>query len=118
MAQCQQQDEIPQQVARICQYVEEHLAEELYAERIAEAMEYHPKYLSRIFREKMGLTLTDYICQARIERAKHLLLTTSLSVAEVGEQAGFESRTTFFRSFKKLEGISPTEYRKSQGRVR
>ena len=118
MAQCQQQDEIPQQVARICQYVEEHLAEELYAERIAEAMEYHPKYLSRIFREKMGLTLTDYICQARIERAKHLLLTTSLSVAEVGEQTGFESRTTFFRSFKKLEGISPTEYRKSQGRVR
>lgn len=117
IAQSRQQDEIPQQVARICQYVEDHLAEELYVERIAEAMDYSPKYLSRIFREKMGLTLSDYICKAKIERAKHLLLTTSLSVAEIGEHIGFESRTTFFRSFKKLEGISPTEYRKNQGRM-
>lgn len=96
----------------ILTYVREHFAENIYVETVGEAMGFHPKYLSRVFKERTGINMSEYITLVRITKAKELLENSEKSVGEIGEEVGFENRTTFFRSFKKLEGISPNEYRK------
>lgn len=96
----------------ILTYVREHFAENIYVETVGDAMGMHPKYLSRIFKERTGVNLSEYITLLRITKAKELLENSEKSVGEISEEVGFENRTTFFRSFKKLESISPNEYRK------
>lgn len=69
-------------------------------------------YVSKIFRENSGLRLNEYINGLRIDYAKKLLKEhAKMRIAEVGEKSGFETTRTFLNVFKKLAGISPTEYR-------
>lgn len=98
----------------ILRYIEAHLHEDIYLEKVSMDMELSPKYVSKLVREKTGATVSGYIAQARINKAKRLLWETAHHVAAVGEMVGFENRTTFFRTFKKFEGISPNDYRKTR----
>ena len=109
----EKQDKQDNALEKVFAYITEHFAEGIYLENVAEAVEISPKYLSRVFKERTGVNLSEYISLVRITRAKELLLSTSKSVGEIGELVGFENRTTFFRTFKKLEGVSPNEYRKN-----
>lgn len=69
-------------------------------------------YVSKIFRENSGLRLNEYINGLRIDYAKKLLKEhNKMRIAEVGEKSGFETTRTFLNVFKKMAGISPTEYR-------
>lgn len=99
----------------IRQYVEENYASDLYLESIAEQMNVSMKYASRVFKAKFEMNLTDYISLLRIEKAKALLAESELSVGEIAEQVGFFNRTTFLRTFKRIEGVSPNDYRKASG---
>jgi len=97
--------------AMIARYIEEHYAEDIYLEKIAQEMNLSAKYISRKFREATGTTITDYITSVRMAKAKELLANTDLKVTEIADRVGIPSRTTFLRLFKKSEGFSPTEYR-------
>ncbi|WP_167858966.1 helix-turn-helix domain-containing protein [Paenibacillus cymbidii] len=100
-------------VALIQSYVEEHYTSDLSLEKIAEEMDISVKYASRVFKDKIGVNLTDYISQLRIAKAKELLLHTNRSIQDITEQVGYFSRTTFLRTFKRMEGVSPQEFRKT-----
>jgi YesN/AraC family two-component response regulator len=100
-------------VSSIIQYVDGHYTEDLYLEHIAERMGLSSKYVSKVFKEKTGTNLTDYISLIRIAKAKEMLIHTSLNISVVGERVGIFSRTTFLRTFKKWEGISPLEFRQT-----
>ena len=67
--------------------------------------------MSRLFKQKSGENLTDYINEVRIEKAKEILTTTNVKIGDIAAMVGLESRATFLRVFKKLEGVSPNEYR-------
>ena len=69
-------------------------------------------YLTRIFKEKFGVTLNNYLLQIRITHAKQLLRFTDKTVETIGVECGMGSVHYFSRMFKKIEGISPSEYRK------
>lgn len=99
-------------VAAILTYIEENYASDLYLEKIAEKMGLSAKYISKTFKEKTGVNLSDHINQFRIAKAKELLLRTDLNVNEISEQVGIFSRTTFVRLFKKFAGVTPLEFRK------
>ena len=59
------------------------------------------------------MTLTDFILQSRLERAMELLQETKLAAEEVAEQAGFSSRSAFYKVLKEKTGLTPQEYRKN-----
>ena len=68
---------------------------------------------SHVFRAATGLTPLNYLNRIRIDKAKELLLNTSLSVAEISEITGFSSQNYFGRLFKKQVGQSPTQFLRS-----
>ncbi|MCU6711423.1 helix-turn-helix domain-containing protein [Paenibacillus sp. J5C_2022] len=93
-------------------YIQTHLEHDLYLEKISEQMGISTKYLSKIFKEQTGNNLTDYISFLRISKAKQLLIACDISINEVAEKVGIFNRTTFLRTFKKYEGVSPLEFKK------
>jgi len=103
-------------VALITEYISLHYAEDLHLELIADEIGLSPKYVSRLYKETTGSSITDTISRTRMEKAKEMLLETDLKVGEIAEKIGIPSRTTFLRVFKKHEGISPMDYRNAHGR--
>lgn len=98
-------------VSLIEQYIRDNYVQDLGLEQIAAEMGVSVKYVSRVFVEKTGMYVTDYINLVRVRKACELLASTDLKVHEIAERVGILSRTTFLRVFKKVEGITPNEYR-------
>lgn len=71
---------------------------------------YH--YLSRIFKNVMGVSITQYVNQIRVKQAQILLRETKKSVTFISEEVGYDSPTHFERNFKRFIGLSPLKYRK------
>ena len=84
---------------------------ELTREQLGRMLFMNPDYIARLFREKQGISLNDYIRNRRISYAKTLLRETSLPLTEVCTRVGYAYNTYFFNVFKKATGLSPSEYR-------
>ena len=96
----------------ITQYLQEHLAEEVSLSVLAEEFHLSAQYISQLFKNEIGVGFLTYLTNIRMERAKQLLLSTSLSIAEVSEQSGYSDYRVFTKGFKKAEGITPSQYRR------
>ena len=92
-------------------FVRDHLAEPLSVAKVARIAGFAPRYFSKLFVENEKKTFHQYVVELRIERAKHMLLATTLSAEKVGQLAGFATRSHFHRAFKQSEGMAPLEYR-------
>jgi AraC-like DNA-binding protein len=68
-------------------------------------------YFCKTFKKATGLTFTEYLSRVRVENASELLANPNVRVSEVAYQSGFQSLTNFNRTFHRLRGESPTEYR-------
>ncbi len=99
-------------VKNSCDYITTHITEKITLSDLAERSGYSEYYFSRKFKQEMGLSITEYIMQQKIERAKELLSTTNQSILDISLKLSFNSRSYFSDSFQKLVGISPGEYRK------
>ncbi|MEX1028887.1 MAG: AraC family transcriptional regulator [Paenibacillaceae bacterium] len=104
-----------QAVDHIRAHIEEHLNEDLSLVRLAELIYFNPSYLSRLFKQECGVNLSEYIEERRVKKAKELLKTHELKIAEVGARVGYDAPHSFTRFFKKMTGLTPQEYR--YGRV-
>lgn len=98
-------------IKKVRSYIEEHLGEDLSLVRLAGVIHFNPSYLSRLFKQESGVNLSEYIDEARMEKAKNLLKKDELKIAEVGAQVGYETPHSFTRFFKKSTGVTPVEYR-------
>ena len=78
---------------------------------ISEKVKLTPSYTSSLFKEEMGITITDYITDLRIEKAKILLKDSNLKVSELAKKVGYEEQRYFSQVFKKRTGITPKEFR-------
>lgn len=99
------------QIELIKEYIQNNIQENLSLYGIASVHGMSAKYLSHLFKQKTGVNLTEYVNAVRLNRAKELLKTSEKKIGEISVMAGFDSRTTFLRVFKKYEGCSPKEYR-------
>jgi len=86
--------------------------EELDLGKLAEQVFLTPSYLSKLFKQETGMTITDYAIRVRIEEAKQLLRSRhDLKTYEVGERVGYPDSAYFAKIFKKTVGLTPNEYR-------
>ena len=99
-------------IAGITRYLQEHLSEEMSLSVLAEEFHLNPQYISQLFRNEIGVNFLAYLTSIRMEKAKKLLLSTSLSVTEVADQSGYGDYRVFTKVFKKSEGVTPSQYRR------
>ena len=92
-------------------YINEHFAEELSLEKIAEHVSLSPYSFSRMFAAETGFTPHQYLIATRLDAAKYLLLSTGQSVKEIAFLSGFRSESSFCATFRKWEGVTPGAYR-------
>lgn len=98
-------------IRRVKAYLDEHFREKITLESVAACFYVDKHYLARRFKAEYGITVTQHIHHLRITRAKWMLRFTEKTVEQIGLECGAGELTYFSRLFKKLEGISPTEYR-------
>lgn len=93
-------------------YIKENYDKPLTAEVLSELVNLSPVYFSYLFKKNMGMNMTDYITEYRMEIAKKLLFETEMSIYEVASTVGFQDQRYFSKRFKHIVGKTPTEYRK------
>ena len=107
----QQEQVAAQRMKQMLRFVEEHYAEELNVERIADSVALSESACLRSFRQLLGTTPIQYVKQYRIEKAAELLLSTSMKAGEVGAECGFADTSYFTKTFRELKHCTPKEYR-------
>ncbi|MDQ0201543.1 response regulator transcription factor [Neobacillus ginsengisoli] len=95
------------------EYIENHYAESITLELVAEYVELSPFYFSKLFKDRFGMTFIDYLTEIRIKHAKAQMEDQAKSLKEICFSIGYNDPNYFSRVFKKLTGLSPTEYRKA-----
>lgn len=99
-------------VNRACAYIRAHGADaELSAPRISESVGVSTQHLARLFRKKLGCTVAEYLHAYRVDCGKRLLAETELSVSAVAQQVGYNGAATFTYNFRRIEGVTPGDYR-------
>jgi AraC-like DNA-binding protein len=93
--------------------VDSRYAEPLDLRRLAREAHVSPRHFSRSFRRVFGETPYQYLLTRRLERARHLLRTTEMPVAEICLEVGFTSVGSFTTTFRRHVGVSPTTFRKA-----
>ena len=92
-------------------YIKENFSNpDLNVNMIADVFDISRPWLSKTFREKMGISISDYIVKCRLDKAKEML-KTGMTVSQISQAVGFSSEVVYCRAFKKYEGITSMQYR-------
>lgn len=92
-------------------YIRENCSEEISNTEIGAIFGYHPFYVSRVLKEKKGITLHQYIIAYRLKFAKTLLENTKRPIADIATDAGFTDASYFTKTFRQTFGMTPKEWR-------
>lgn len=91
-------------------YIRGNYEKNITLEDIAASVFLSPAYVSRIFRESQGITITDYLAMVKLEMAKQMLRNPSYQIDFIAKKLGYSDASYFSKVFKKKEGMSPTKY--------
>jgi len=100
-------------ISTIVRYINQHYAEPIRLEELAQLFEISPAYLSRMFKEITGFSLVEYIHLVRVQEAQRLLVNSKIKVITIAEQVGFGSLVQFGRVFRHVTKTTPLRYRQS-----
>lgn len=92
-------------------YIKRKYFEPITLKAVADVVYISPSHFSRIFKEQVGVTVVEYLTDYRLDKSKNLLKTTSLPMDAIAVRTGFTSSAYFARTFRRSEGITPSEYR-------
>lgn len=103
---------IDEKIFEIVQYINNSFSEKLKLNTLSNLFYISPYYLCKMFKQVTGFTFTEYLNSVRIRESQKLLTETDLSITRIADKVGYESITHFGRVFRKVTGITPSEYRK------
>jgi AraC-like DNA-binding protein len=103
---------IPSKITEVVRYIQMNLHETLTVHHLANLVNLHQDYFSRLFLRHVSQRPLRFIQEKRIERAQYLITTTDLSFLEIAEHVGFEDLSHFSKTFKKITSITPGDYKK------
>ena len=92
-------------------YVKRHLTDEISRQDVADAIHMNADYLSKMFKKKTGITISEFIRQERLNYAKHLLENSEMNINEIASLLNFSSQSHFSSAFKKQYQCSPADFR-------
>ncbi|WP_229729975.1 AraC family transcriptional regulator [Paenibacillus silvae] len=95
------------------QYIEDNLSEDLSLEAVGSKVFLSPKYLSKLFKEEVGITYTDYVTSRRMEQAKLLIENNNMTIDRVASSVGYGTTAYFIKRFKEMYGCTPGSYVRS-----
>lgn len=95
----------------ICDYITMHVSEDISMDDLAAYFNYNKKYLTTFFRKQSGFTIKHFILQTKMDHAKAELTDTNHSVSQIAYTIGFNDVHHFSNAFKKITGLSPSDYR-------
>ncbi len=99
-------------ISNVIKYINQHYQEEtLTLKQMADSVLLTPNYLSYCFKKETQKTVSEYIAEIRIQNSKYLLQNPQLKLYEVADQVGYSDANYYAKAFKKLEGVTPSEYR-------
>ncbi|MFW6274609.1 MAG: helix-turn-helix domain-containing protein [Spirochaetota bacterium] len=93
-------------------YLQKNDDKKIEIEDIAQLMGYTPKYMSRLFKQMMGISFIEYRLKQKMEKAKQLLSDTDWPIKQIAYRLTYENPESFVRIFKKKTGVTPSQYRK------
>jgi len=99
---------------RVLEYVDANLGKNITLAELSDLVNMSLYYFAVLFRKSTGLSPHRYVLNKRVERAKELLHDPKLSVLDVSLEVGFEHQNNFARAFRRLIGISPTQFRRDR----
>ena len=102
----------------VCQYLNQNLSSGITLEMAASYAGFSKFHFSRLFKDFVGMSFSQYVTMQRVHKAKLLLLTTQASITDIAMEAGFNSSSTFNRVFYQYEKMSPTDFRQSHAKLK
>ena len=99
----------------VMEYINVNYAKKLDLHEIAAKFFYNPSYFSRMIKEKMGKSFSEYVKEKRIMNARELLISTSEKIDDIIYQVGYNDKKLFYKHFDEYFKMSPGEYRKRNG---
>lgn len=98
-------------IETVLAYIDAHYGEAVTLQKLSEIAFVHPVYLSKLFKEKMNESFTDYLTGVRVANARQLLSDLSLRIYDISEMVGYDSPKHFSKVFKEKTGLTPKECR-------
>ncbi|MBU5441645.1 response regulator [Paenibacillus sp. MSJ-34] len=92
-------------------YIEQNLRSEVSLEEVADMIGIHPNYFSLLFKQMTGETFIQYRIRCRMNQAKKMLGMQHIRITDISYEVGYADHSHFTKMFKKMEGLSPSEYR-------
>ncbi|MDF2716055.1 MAG: AraC family transcriptional regulator [Paenibacillus sp.] len=106
-------DEKDPVVEFVFETIRQRYSEDLSLDMIADRLGFTASYVSRYFKEKTGSNFSDCLNEVRIKKAKEMLGTSNSQVRDIATRVGYVNVTSFIRMFKKVTGMTPSDYRKA-----
>lgn len=97
---------------KILQYIEEHYHEDISLQELADYLNYSEAYFSTVFKQCFDENFTIFLSRYRVEKAKVMLEDITINVKEISEQVGYNDSNYFTKVFKRITGVTPSEYRR------
>ncbi len=102
---------ISKPITQCIEYIYNHIHDRITVDDLADYTKLSQSYLSRLFKKELGISVSDYIREKKIEKAQNLLRYSDFSLVEISNYLSFSSQSHFIQSFEKLVGLTPKKYR-------
>ena len=102
---------ISKSITMCIEYVYNHIHDRITIEDLAAYTDLSPSYLSRLFKKELGISVSDYIREKKIDKAQNLLKYSDFTPVEIANYLSFSSQSHFIQTFEKMVGMTPKKYR-------
>lgn len=100
------------QLSPAIQYIKDHLSEKINIDKLARESCMSRSAFFQAFKTQLGISPLEYVQRERIQKAKHILADTTVNISDACYQTGFNNLNYFIKLFKRMEGVTPSAYRK------
>ena len=98
-------------ISKAIHYIQENFHENISLDDVAKEINMSYHYFSKFFKESIGTNFVDYLTELRIVKSKEMLKDSGVSIKEICNEIGYSDPNYFSKTFKKVTGMTPTEYR-------